>query len=354
MVNEKYSLNRLRIWTLSIPPCLFLIYLIPAVILYSKTPEPMAIHWGLTGTPNGTADKLVFAITTLLVILIFGVAAVTTTTIAVKRNRQISSSANSSDTTSFYLIPFHWIMTFLTATVSLSALSTVIVNYNQPNWHLVKFPFLALLAMLMVPVITASTSTYGITKLLPTSTAVSVDNVTDNQQPSSTALDINLASGKKAVWYGSAVNSVMRIVTVLFLILFGMAVTVGQLSAIPLSLIIPLTLSSALLAVAFSFFTSIQVSITQREVTVAYGVWRYPKTHIPIERINHAESIFVNPLQWGGWGYRGSLKLMKRAAIVLRKGEGIKLYLKNNSVIVITVDGSVQAAQVVNSIVGRF
>ena len=43
-------------------------------------------------------------------------------------------------------------------------------------------------------------------------------------------------------------------------------------------------------------------------------------------------------MEWGGWGYRGSLALVKKAAIVLRAGPGLRLDLLNGRTFVVTID----------------
>ncbi len=59
--------------------------------------------------------------------------------------------------------------------------------------------------------------------------------------------------------------------------------------------------------------------------------------------------IDAKPRDWGGWGYRGSLFLMKQAAVVLRKGPAIRVDLKNGKVFVVTVDDPTQGVAVLNA-----
>ena len=43
-------------------------------------------------------------------------------------------------------------------------------------------------------------------------------------------------------------------------------------------------------------------------------------------------------MQTGGWGYRGSLRLFKRAALVTRRGEALELTLTRKRRFIVTVD----------------
>ncbi|MEZ5235452.1 MAG: hypothetical protein R2749_22530 [Acidimicrobiales bacterium] len=98
----------------------------------------------------------------------------------------------------------------------------------------------------------------------------------------------------------------------------------------------------ALLAV----FCRVVVVADEHGLTVRFGWWRRPAVHLGIERMATAEVIDVRPLHWGGWGYRGSLKLFRRAAVVLRGGEGLQVTLRDGRVFVVTVDDAAGAVAV--------
>jgi len=99
---------------------------------------------------------------------------------------------------------------------------------------------------------------------------------------------------------------------------------------------------SALLGVAggvvAASLASISVTVDRRGRQVRYGRLRWPRTHIPLERIELASAIEVEPGRWGGWGYRGSLGLFRRAAVVLRRGPGIRLDLVEGATFAVTVE----------------
>lgn len=71
---------------------------------------------------------------------------------------------------------------------------------------------------------------------------------------------------------------------------------------------------------------------------------------IPLDQIEVVEVIDVNPWRWSGWGYRGSLKVFRRAAFVARRGPGIKVTLKDGRVFVVTVDDAEEGARVLRGL----
>ena len=84
-----------------------------------------------------------------------------------------------------------------------------------------------------------------------------------------------------------------------------------------------------------------------------YGLLRWPRTSVPIHRIATARAIDIRPADWGGWGYRGSLTLMKRAAVVLRAGPGIRLDLHDGKVFAVTINDPQDAVRLLNAEVSR-
>lgn len=154
-----------------------------------------------------------------------------------------------------------------------------------------------------------------------------------------------LASGEHAVW---ATTVLAR-----WLLLLGLAALV--LSAVVAVFTVP-WLGAILLfsAVAMLSLARIRVRADKAGLLVRYGFMGWPRTRVPIDRIQRASAIDVRPMQWGGWGYRGSLTLMRRAAVVLRAGPGIRLDLTGGKVFVVTVDDPQTPAALLNAeVAGR-
>jgi hypothetical protein len=71
---------------------------------------------------------------------------------------------------------------------------------------------------------------------------------------------------------------------------------------------------------------------------------------IALRQIREAHAIKLTP--WS-WGYRGSLRLVGRAAIIVRGGDALDLQLVGGKRLSITVDDATIAAGLVNDLVAR-
>lgn len=131
------------------------------------------------------------------------------------------------------------------------------------------------------------------------------------------------------LWRG---RSRSRFAIPLFLIFFVAGVAVGTWN-IALGMVI------ALAGLTMLVFVGIQVEISRDAVRVRYsGSLRWPASRIPIDDIAQVSAIDIAPLRYGGWGYRGSLRLFGRAAVTLRRGPGLRFALRDDHVFMVTVD----------------
>ena len=198
---------------------------------------------------------------------------------------------------------------------------------RMPEWELIGF---------LGPALLAAAAGAWLGQQLPTSTSRS-------PKPSPTPA-MHLKQGERAVW-----TRTLRVPWVgglgLLLILLALAGMVARLA--PGSFALPMLLAG-LVTLSFS---RVRARADREGLQVRYGWLPWPRTKLPIEAIESASAIEVNPLQWGGWGYRGSLKLAKRAAVVLRRGPGLRLDLSDGSVFVITVEDPDVPAALLNALV---
>jgi hypothetical protein len=97
---------------------------------------------------------------------------------------------------------------------------------------------------------------------------------------------------------------------------------------------------------------SVRVSVGTNGVRVRPGILPLALVRLPLDRIQSAQAIDVRPMQWGGWGYRGSLRFATRAAWVVRGGPGLRVDLRDGSTFVVTVDDADHAAAALNALLG--
>jgi hypothetical protein len=71
---------------------------------------------------------------------------------------------------------------------------------------------------------------------------------------------------------------------------------------------------------------------------VAYGPGGFVRQVFGPQRIVSATKHDVSFAQSGGWGYRGNLRLLRRASLVTRRGEALELDLVDGRRFIVTVD----------------
>jgi hypothetical protein len=109
----------------------------------------------------------------------------------------------------------------------------------------------------------------------------------------------------------------------------------------------------AAIGLILASFMSVVVTIDERGLGVRSGALGWPRIRLPLDLVEEAQPVEVRAMAFGGWGYRGSLRLFKRAAWVLRSGEGLRLQLRGGQRFVVSVDDADEAAAVLNGLLAR-
>jgi hypothetical protein len=98
-----------------------------------------------------------------------------------------------------------------------------------------------------------------------------------------------------------------------------------------------LVVVAVVLAVSGWWLSSVEVRVEDDAFVVAFGPFRRPRRVIPLADIREVAAGQVDPLQWGGWGYRW-IPWQNASAAVIRKGPGIMLALADDRRFAVTVD----------------
>jgi hypothetical protein len=163
-------------------------------------------------------------------------------------------------------------------------------------------------------------------------------------QPMPILPSANIKPGDRAVWIGTA-RSLWGLPLFIGCMGFGIFTLTNQRY--------PVGLISLIVAMVGLPFMSIRVLADSRGVQLAFGPMGWPKKFIPLAKIRQAREIDVIPMAYGGWGYRGFMRLRGRVAIVLRGGEGLELGLEGNRRLIITVDRAEEGAGLINDLIAR-
>ncbi|WP_239074756.1 DUF1648 domain-containing protein [Streptomyces sp. SID10853] len=93
------------------------------------------------------------------------------------------------------------------------------------------------------------------------------------------------------------------------------------------------------------------VTVDRRGLTVSTGRLPWPRIRVPLGEIEQATSRDINALKdFGGWGYRVRAG---RSGLILRSGEAIVVRRRNGRDFAVTIDGSADAAALLNTLAER-
>jgi hypothetical protein len=103
-----------------------------------------------------------------------------------------------------------------------------------------------------------------------------------------------------------------------------------------------------LAAVVLVHFRHITVTVDETHLRTHFA-GPVVRVSIPLAEIERLEFVpDLRPVRYGGWGYRGSLHLLKRAAVILRRGEGVIFALTGNRRFIVTVVDAESLARTVH------
>jgi hypothetical protein len=161
------------------------------------------------------------------------------------------------------------------------------------------------------------------------------------------ASPINIQSGERVVWAGTGHPRPVMIV--------------GQVVATGANVLIGVLASRWEFVIAAGAMICVWLLLDRVSVTVgpfgmraSMGLLGFPRLSIPIDQIAQVSTLDIKPTRWGGWGYRGSLRAFKRAAMIVRAGEGIRIDLNDGRLFIVTVDDATTGAAVLQGTIQSY
>ncbi|WP_036516908.1 DUF1648 domain-containing protein [Nocardioides sp. J54] len=283
-----------------------------ALLLGGDVPDPVPTHWNLSGEVDGTAS---FATLTAVVATVTGLATAAALVLVAGVRRGVDRAAGAAALT--------W-LAWLSAVLYAATLGAAEGAATATE---VDLPVGIVLLAMVVPVAAAAL----VHKQLPRHVATAVAAPTSSME---------LADGERAVWVGSASSRPMLVAGVVLAV-----------AALPLWFAAwPAAIVATVAAVAMSWLHAVSVRVDDAAVSVSWGPLLWPRVGVALERVASATAEDVDPLRWGGWGYRRTLG--GRAAVV-RRGPGLVLALTDGQRFAVTVDAPEPAADLVNAVLAR-
>jgi hypothetical protein len=147
-------------------------------------------------------------------------------------------------------------------------------------------------------------------------------------------IEQRLRSGGVAATIG-AIAFVFILVSTIFL-------ESGSSSSFPVWGLVLELVALAALGFAIFLFTRIVVRVVKsefgRSLEIVYGPGGVVRQVFEARDVEGAYARNLSFAEMGGWGYRGSLRLIRRAALVTRRGDALELELSRRRRFIVTVD----------------
>lgn len=303
------------------PAALVAVAIVPWALGWARLPDPVATHWAFDGTPDGSTPRVV-AVLLAVVPAVFGWVA-------------LARLAIRDDAAPGTVAPVAGVTALLATLFAGTAPLTVLANLDAVAAGAAAGVGPLAVVGLIAPALLAGLAAARCARVLERPAS----DVDARDLPSA-----GLLVGQTAAWAGEG-NARWP----LLLAAAGAVAVVATLLAGESGVVWGGLLLASTVTVGLS---RVEVVVGAGGLRAALGPFGWPVVRLTREQISHAEAIEVVPAQWGGWGYRGSLRLFGRAAIVLRGGPGLKVSTVDERILVVTVEDPQGAAGVLNDLVG--
>ncbi|HTV23921.1 MAG TPA: hypothetical protein VMG12_34760 [Polyangiaceae bacterium] len=154
------------------------------------------------------------------------------------------------------------------------------------------------------------------------------------------------ADGGRELWTARAHNAWIPLVLVLVL---GHGAVMNLL--LQTTAAAYLNAAHLLVLLGLELLSTIRVSVDAHELCIRYGHLGWLRQRIAVARIEAARGFRLEAMEHGGYGYRGSLRFSRRAALVVRSGSALGLELDGGKHLSISVDDAERGADVLNRLI---
>lgn len=302
-------MTRKQLNLLVVPAVLGALLIAPFLLYWSDLPNPMAIHWGPGGEPDGSAPAIVL----LVGLALMAVAVV----VAVRRVVAVTPGEGPSFIAGMYAI--------LVVLVVVSWLS-VLANRNVAAWEAADSVTLLSILIAFAAGLGAGVAGWYLSG--------GNQQVVSREPGEAPVADVE--DPVRAVWSSRGYGKLTTVIGIGAIIA---GITIWQWAGWILVLI-------GLVALMFSV---VRVTVSGGWIVVSLGWWGYPIWKVSLDSVQRAEVESVHPMAYGGWGYRVRPGVR---AVVTRGGDAIRLVRDSGSDLVYTVDDANTGAGLINAIVG--
>lgn len=130
-------------------------------------------------------------------------------------------------------------------------------------------------------------------------------------------------------------------ITFLFILVSTIFLETSSGSFPVVAIVIEIVVLAALVSVIM-IFSRVIVRVVQtgdgRALEVVYGPGGFVRQVFEPAEVEAAYARHLSFAEMGGWGYRGSLRLLRQAAVVTRRGDALEVQLTRGRRFIVTVD----------------
>ena len=284
-------------------------------------PDPVATHFAFNGTPDDSTARDVF----FWVLLNLGVLATIVASLAAWRGRGRAVVSSWAGGAAF--------VAGLSATLGVWTAGS---QRGLSSWQAAQGPGgLVLVAVVCLPILVAL-AVFWLGRTLP---------LASSKRDLSPTPSLGLSPDENAVFHGRESAPAVLVISI------GTAIALAIPALIGLGWAW-LLLSLLMLAMGLTL-SGYAVTAGAQGLVLRWGLLGWPRQRIALERIASAHPVDIRPLQWGGWGYRGSLRFFGKAAVVLRGGPGLRLDLRDDTQFALTLHHPETVAGLLNDLIAR-
>lgn len=317
---------RISLVGIGLPTLLSVIALVLTVQWYPRLPDPVAVHWGGAGVPDGFGPPATYLAMTLLAWLLGAAMAVP---LVIRAHRGTYGTGAR-----WLLAMAVWLTVLLCgASVGGQWLQLDLTDAATAPSVLPTLLWSALAATLLGGVAYA---------VLPKPVAVVPSH-------EGVVVPMTLAPSEKAAWSSIAVTTRWIVVPVACAVVVTLLVAVFTASA---ASPVPWMFAglALLLAALLALFGAFRVSVGDQGLVVrSYLGW--PSRRIPLDDIKQVAVVELNPLDgWGGYGWRTQ---PRGTAVITRNGVALQVTRRNGRVFAVTAEDCGAGASLLAALVAR-
>jgi len=324
MTTEPNTARRLLLVAVILPAVLGVGALVAQLVLLPTLPDPIAVHWGLSGTPDGFASPACTVVLTALGTLLLPGLLAATTLPAVRRGerglafRVLGAAALA-----------------LSALFATLGIGTLAIQQGLTDAAAGPSAVPVLLAALVAGAIA------GVVGWLVLPKEDAAVRRLDDVAP------IDIRPGERVVWMRttSIARGAVVALSVTLAVLVLASIAVWMLGDLLAALLVTVVTVLVLVAIATTTAFHVRVDADGLHVTSVLGL---PRFHVAPADIEHVDHVDCRPMgEFGGYGVRSA---PGRFGVVLRNGDALEVTRRGGKRFTVTVSDAATAAGVLRAL----